>query len=148
MKGCGLIETVYYDRKENNNNSTTTNNVYKSSDARRNWSPPADRCPAYPRAAGPPTPARPPYNCSAWPHMVWNTPLASLGQLSWVCPLPAPAAPLACPLAGQSEKLKSPWLSVSTALQQLKHQHVINTLFILIQNIAQYQLLGGKLTLS
>jgi len=63
--------------------------------------------------------------------MVWNTPLASLGQLSWVCPLPAPAAPLACSLAGQSEKLKSPWLGVSTALQQLKHQHVINILLIL-----------------
>jgi len=63
--------------------------------------------------------------------MAWNTPLANLGQLSWVCPLPAPAAPLACPLAGQSEKLKSPWLGVSTALQQLKHQRVINTLLIL-----------------
>ena len=80
--------------------------------------------------------------------MVWNTPLASLGQLSWVCPLPAPAASLACSLAGQSEKLRSPWLGVSTALQQLKHQHVISSLLILIQNIAPCQLLGGKLTLS
>ena len=80
--------------------------------------------------------------------MVWNTPLATLGQLSWVCPLPAPAAPLAYLLAGQSEKLKSPWLGVSTALQQLKHQCVINVILILVQNIAPYQLLGGKFTLS
>uniref|UniRef100_A0A8C3C0R6 Cell division cycle 20B n=1 Tax=Cairina moschata TaxID=8855 RepID=A0A8C3C0R6_CAIMO len=63
--------------------------------------------------------------------------------LSRVCPLPALAAPPACPLAGQSEKL-----GVSTALQQLKHRGVISTLLILIQNIAPHQLLGGKVTLS
>ena len=63
--------------------------------------------------------------------MGWNTPLASLGQLPWVCPLPAPAAPPACPLAGQSKKLENPWLSVSTALQQLKHQCDINIILIL-----------------
>ena len=51
------------------------------------------------------------------------------------------AAPLACSLAGQSEKLKSPWPGINTALQQLKHQHVISALLILIQNIAPYQLL-------
>jgi len=79
--------------------------------------------------------------------MVWNTPLASLGQLSWVCPLPALAAPPACLLAGQSKKLRCPWLGISTALQQLKHQGVINTLLILSQNVAFYQLLGKKLTL-
>lgn len=33
----------------------------KTSDAQCNCSPPADRCPAYPRAAGPPTPASHPY---------------------------------------------------------------------------------------
>ena len=51
-------------RKENNNdnnNSTTTTNVYKTSDAQCNCSPPADWCPAYPRAAGPPTLASHPY---------------------------------------------------------------------------------------
>ena len=63
--------------------------------------------------------------------MGWNTPLASLGQLSWLCPLPAPAAPPACPLAVQSEKLESPGLSVSTALQQLKQQWVRNIILTL-----------------
>ncbi|XP_071888431.1 uncharacterized protein [Anas platyrhynchos] len=63
--------------------------------------------------------------------MGWNSPLATLGQLSCVCPLPAPAAPPACPLAGQSAKLQSPWLSVSTALRQLKHQRVINIILSL-----------------
>ena len=33
----------------------------KTSDAQCNCSPPADRCPAYSRAAGPPTPASHPY---------------------------------------------------------------------------------------
>ena len=70
------------------------------------------------------------------------------------CPMPSltpsipallPAlAPPACLLAGESEKLKRPWLGVSTALQQLKHQHIISTLLILSQNIAFYQLLGRK----
>ena len=50
----------------------------------------------------------------------------------WLCPLPAPAAPPACPLAWQREKLKSPGLSVSTALQQLKHQCGINIILVLI----------------
>ena len=63
--------------------------------------------------------------------MVWNIPLASLGQLSWLCPLPASCAPPASSLKGQYEKLKSPWLSVSTAQQQLKRQCVISILLIL-----------------
>uniref|UniRef100_A0A493U2L1 Zinc finger protein 365 n=1 Tax=Anas platyrhynchos platyrhynchos TaxID=8840 RepID=A0A493U2L1_ANAPP len=79
--------------------------------------------------------------------MVWNTPLASLGHLSWVCPLPALTAPPACPLAGQSKRLRCPWLSISTALQQLKHRGVISTLLILSQNTAFHQLLGRKLIL-
>jgi len=36
-------------------------------------------------------------------HIVWNISLASLGQLSWLCPL----------TAGQ-QKLKSPWLYIAT----------------------------------
>lgn len=47
-------------------------------------------------------------------------PLASVGQLSWFCPHPAPCAPPASSLLGQHEKLKSPWLSISTALKQCK----------------------------
>ena len=49
----------------------------------------------------------------AWCHMVWNIPLASLGQLSWLCPIPASRAPPAFLLAGH-KKLKNPWLSVNT----------------------------------
>ena len=40
-------------------------------------------------------------------HMVWNTPLATLGQLPWLCPLPTSCAPAAFLLAGH-EKLKNP----------------------------------------
>ena len=58
-------------------------------------------------------------------------PWASLGQLSQLCPLPASCAPPASLLAGQYEKLKSPWLRISTAQQQLKHQCVINVILIL-----------------
>ena len=39
--------------------------------------------------------------------MVWNTPLATLGQLSCLCPLPTSCAPPAFLLAGH-EKLKNP----------------------------------------
>lgn len=69
-------------------------------------------------------------NWSAECPVVWNIPLASLGQLSWFCPLTAPAASPAWPLAGEHEKLKSCWLSVSTALQQLKYWCVITITFI------------------
>lgn len=43
----------------------------------------------------------------------------------------APCATPACPLAGQCEKLKSPWLSVSTALQQLQHRCVLSIILTL-----------------
>jgi len=53
-----------------------------------------------------------------------------LQAASWLCPLPAPCACTpSSSLAGQHEKLNSPWLSVSTAEQQLKHQCVITTVF-------------------
>jgi len=78
----------------------------------------------------PPWPASPKFMCSAWCHMVWNIPLASWRQLSWLWPLPAACASAASPLAGQCEKLRSPWLSVSTAQQHLNHQCVINIILI------------------
>lgn len=55
--------------------------------------------------------------------MVQDTPLPVPGQLSWFCSLPAPLCRAACG-AGR------PWLCLSTALQQLKHQCVITTTFI------------------
>ena len=39
--------------------------------------------------------------------MVWNTLLASLGQVPWLCPVPTSCAPPAFSLAGH-EKLKNP----------------------------------------
>ena len=62
---------------------------------------------------------------SAWCHIV------SLGHLSCLCPLPAFCAPPAFSLAGYHEKLKRPWLSVSTALQQVEHQCVFSIILIL-----------------
>lgn len=52
--------------------------------------------------------------------LMWDISLVNLGQLSWLCPLADPGAPPASLLAGQCKNLKSPWLHVSTALQQLK----------------------------
>ena len=72
----------------------------------------------------------PQFICSAWRHMVRNIPLVSLGQLPWLYPFPASCASPASLLAGQYEKLKSPWLRVSTAQEELKHQHVINIILI------------------
>ena len=57
--------------------------------------------------------------------------MVSWGLLSWPCPLPAPCAPAASSLVGQQEKLKSPWLYVSTSPQHLKHRCVISIILIL-----------------
>ena len=61
----------------------------------------------------------------------WNIHLASLGQLFCLCRLPASCAPPASSLVGNYKKLKSPWLGVSTAQQQLTLQCVINIILIL-----------------
>lgn len=65
----------------------------------------------------------------AWCHMVLDIPLVSWGQLSWLSPSGSlcPASPS---LAGLYEKQRSPWLSASTTLQQLKHKRVFSTIFI------------------
>lgn len=63
--------------------------------------------------------------------MVWNIPLASLDQLSWLCFLPAPCVTSARSLSRLCEKLKSPSLCVSTVEQWLKHQCVTNIILLL-----------------
>ena len=76
-----------------------------------------------------------------WYHMVWNIPLASLGQLSQLRPLPASCAPCR---PGQCEKLKNPSLPSNT-----KNMSILSTLFSSqIQNTALHQLPERKLTLS
>lgn len=52
--------------------------------------------------------------------MLWNIPLASLGQLTWFCPLLAPCAPSAL-LANRTKHESETSLALySTAQQQLK----------------------------
>lgn len=53
-------------------------------------------------------------------------PLVSVAQLSWFCPLLALCTPSPS-LAGLHEKQNSPGLSVSAALQQLKHGYGVTT---------------------
>lgn len=87
-----------------------------------------------------PWPPLPQFYCSEWYHMVWDILLSSLSQLSWLHPLPAYCALPVHGLAGQYEKLESPWLRASMS--------VLSTLFSFwIQNAALYQLLERKLTL-
>jgi len=69
------------------------------------------------------------FYCLAWHHMVWDLPLVILGQLPWLCPRSSFCTP-SSPVAGQSNRLKSFWVCVSTALQQPKYQYAITTLSI------------------
>lgn len=57
------------------------------------------------------------------------------GQLSWLCPLPASCVPH--PPCWWGEKLKGPWLAVSTAQQQLQYQCVIDIILIHGNNLWQ-----------
>ena len=96
--------------------------IHKTSDAQHNCSPPAKQCPSISWAVPVPLANSPQfYSFFAWCCMVWNIPLASLGQLSQFCSLSAPCAPQ--PLVGRSvweaEKLK------------LRHYCVINVIFLL-----------------
>ena len=84
----------------------------------------------------------------AWHHTVWNTLLATLGQLSWLCPFPTSCAPPAFSLAGH-ENLKNPWLQSKHYLATTENISVLSTFFSYwIQDITLYQLLERKLTLS
>lgn len=81
-----------------------------------------------------------------WHYMVWDIPLASLGQLPWLCPLPASHAPPATSKAGHHEELKSSWLSVSTAQHQGNHQCVVNIVSILNPKHSTVSATGKKIT--
>lgn len=54
------------------------------------------------------------------------------GQLSWLCPFPAPCSSPAPYWQGSRRSWQSPWLCVSTDQQQMKHQCAI--IIILIKN--------------
>jgi len=73
------------------------------------------------------------YSFFMWFHMLWNIALASLGQLSCFCPLPATSAPSAPSVAGQCERLETDTSLVlcSNNWQQLKHCYVVNSVFLL-----------------
>ena len=66
----------------------------------------------------------------AWHHMVWNTALASLGQLPWLCPLPAlvPLQP-SCWLGMRSWKILD--LVQKLLSNNWKYQCVTNVLLLL-----------------
>lgn len=81
----------------------------------------------------------------AWCHMVWN----DLGQLSWFWPFPNPCAISALPRwqdGTRSWETEISLATCSTAQQQLKHQFVINIIFL--QNIESHQTLWRKLLVS
>lgn len=78
--------------------------------------------------------------CWAWCHMIWGIPFTSLGQLSWLCPLPGSGSPRAYwPL----------WRSVPALLSSTQNVDVLSTSFQQkFQSTALWELLWGKLTPS
>lgn len=57
--------------------------------------------------AAPPWPAPPVLLSHA---MLWDIPLSSWAQLSWMCPCLAPCEPRTTSLVGQQKKMERPWL--------------------------------------
>lgn len=72
------------------------------------------------------------FYCWAWHHLVWNIPLVSLGQLSWLCPLSSSYA-----LPASLLRSRNDCLSISTAHQYLRYQCVISTVSVPNSNIIQ-----------
>ena len=60
------------------------------------------------------------FYCWAQWHVVWNIPLVSLGQRSWLCPLSTSCPPL-------GEEARAPQCCAGAVQQQPKHRCVINT---------------------
>lgn len=72
-------------------------------------------------------------------------PFGQFGSAVLFFPLPGCCASPDSMLAGQCETMKIPWISVSTAEQQLKYHCLINIVFHLNPNKASYQPLWRKL---
>ena len=89
-------------------------------------------------AAVPPA-ISPQFCCSAWCHVVWDIPLTSWSQVLWLSPPKFMDTPS---LAEQHEKMKSPWLCVNIAQQQLSYQCVNNIVFFLNQ---KYSIMSANL---
>lgn len=77
---------------------------------------------------------------------VWDISMSSLGQLSRLCPLPAPRA-LSSALIGQHKKLKCPRVCIKIAQQQLKMM-CYKLLFITDPKQSTYEIPQRKLTPS
>lgn len=68
--------------------------------------------------------------------MIWNIPLVSSGQLSWLWSLTASCAPAPWQSMGN---WNSPWLRVSTTEQPLKHQCGIDIILLLNPKLSPVQ---------
>lgn len=99
--------------------------IYRTSDAQCNWWS-FDQCPA--RSTPVVTFLT---NFSLVLLYIMMSSLASLCHLFWFCSLSASCELLASSLTRHLEKLKSPWVSVTAAQQQLKDKCVINVIFVL-----------------
>jgi len=77
-KNCSLRKGREKEDGENN----------KASDLQSNCSPHSDQCPASPWETAAMLASALPSVPLTWCHKVWNIPLASSGQLSWLCPTP------------------------------------------------------------
>lgn len=85
------LKTIYLDIKgrESNSNYKHICIYIKTSDTHCSCLPPAERHPDNPWAAVAPTSQLTWVYSSKWCQMIWDIPLATLGQLSWFCPPPA-----------------------------------------------------------
>lgn len=100
--------------------------ISERSDAQWNFSPRTDQCPVSPQAAAAHQPTPPVLLLSMMPYIRRHP----FGQVTCAGSVPFqfcghPLVPV------HYEKLECPWLSVRTALQQLRHHCVINTVLIL-----------------